>query len=117
MHLILAHAPNPDIAHDERRGYWSPPVDDGAPTVVEPTSLEEAQMMVERYIARNQLGGGNWGGVSGLLFARNHVFRIAYNGRLFAAVDPDEPEHAQAIARRHVSLGRQIIRVTNLCVA
>jgi hypothetical protein len=76
--LLLSHAPNPDIPG----GYW-----DGKPQcrgmTIEVDSLEDASSACLQYIAKHNLGSGNWTG--GSVFDRMgyKVAEVSYNGRVW----------------------------------
>lgn len=72
----LSHARNPDI----EGGYWAQPVDSGKVRHVLVRDLVDAQLTCEAFIARNELGGGNWTGGE-LRLDGKKIGRISYNGR------------------------------------
>lgn len=84
--MALSSAKNPDI----RNGYWTPGRRP-APRTVEVESIAAAVKACGDYIARNDLGGGNWSGGS-ILRDGVEVARISYNGRVWEAKDEDARE-------------------------
>lgn len=79
--VVLCHGENPDIRGD---GYWTPPVDDGFPQIVEVKGLRHASKVCREFITRNGLGGGNWFGPAGEVYRDGiKVARVSYNGRLW----------------------------------
>lgn len=78
MKVKFAHAKNPDIAG----GYWTPPIDAGRAHWINVESLEEASDFCRAYIARNELGSGNWTGGE-VKDQGKTIARISYNGRIW----------------------------------
>lgn len=79
MYLVsLAYAPNPDLDG----GYWNGQPHEGHKAECV-TTLEQASEACLAYIARNDLGGGNWtGGRVVDVESGDLVAAISYNGRI-----------------------------------
>ena len=83
MTLTLHHIKNGDITHDERAGYWTPPIDSPRMTV-EVSTLREASNALRAWVNRNGLGGGNLARDCGeVRDAGKVVACISYNGRVW----------------------------------
>lgn len=79
--VVLAHGPNPDI---ERGGYWSGGAPDAPRTATVPiTTFAEASRICRAYIAKLELGGGNWYGGSILDRRLRQFAYVSYNGRVW----------------------------------
>ncbi len=78
--LALSHAPNPDI----RGGYWSgKPKCDGM--LIEVRDLIDASAACIQYIAKHDLGGGNWTGGRVYNNVGTHIANVSYNGKVWDA--------------------------------
>ena len=96
----LDHTANPDIG----RGYWGGTPNEGLSiAVVE--SFAQASKKATEYIARNDLGSGNWTG--GAVFDEHGtvVARVSYNGRVWAPdgneINIDDDEEASDTPAPH----------------
>ncbi len=80
MVVKLSSRKNPDFKNDPTRNYSEN---------ITVMSLQQARDACQRFIATNDLGGGNWTG--GQVFFKNgkQVARISYNGRVW---DMEEKE-------------------------
>ena len=96
----LSHRPNLDIEMPGTpRGYWSQPIDRGVLTRTCVKSIAHAVERCRNYIAKNQLGGGNWNG--GLLCIDGEpIGRVSYNGR---AWDLDDNELTEEMLCQQLS--------------
>jgi hypothetical protein len=84
--VTLGHHPNFDISGSN--GYWQDPIDPALPFAQPAGSLADAARICRDFIARNGLGGGNWGAPFGDVYAASgsetgRVARISYNGRIW----------------------------------
>lgn len=83
LKLILEHTPNGDIAHDERRGYWTPPQDPREMTI-EGLSIPDAKVEFLEWRKRNGLGIGNMTRRTGEYSMDGRVLgHFDFNGRFF----------------------------------
>lgn len=81
----LAHVKNPDI----EGGYWSPPAESGRIRFASAEDFQEASQACLDYIAKNELGSGNWAGGE-VTRGPELVARVSYNGKVW----PPEPWHS-----------------------
>lgn len=97
--LTLAHVPNPDI----RGGYWTEPLDSGAPKKRHLNTLAECISACEDYRDRNGLGGGNWARECGEIRKDGKtVAWVSYNGRLWNGPSPDWRDLKAMLAHREL---------------
>lgn len=78
LEVKFSHCKNPDICG----GYWQHPLDAGRPRWIKTNSLDEAADFCRAFIARNELGSGNWNGGT-VRQGKKIVARVSYNGRVW----------------------------------
>ena len=78
MRVKLAAAANPDFGTSVVQGILSLPA-----RWAEVSSLRDASQVCQRYIAANELGGGNWAGGDVEDDTGQVVAYISYNGRVW----------------------------------
>lgn len=78
--VTLKHARNPDV----QGGYWQPPVDPAKAQYVRVACIADASKACVDYIARNNLGGGNWtGGDIKSETTGKIIGNVSYNGKVW----------------------------------
>ena len=84
--VTLEHGPNIDIMHDERAGYWAPPIDPPQ-MLVNVTGIADAVSTFCAWRERNELGGGNMTRRCGFIITDNgtrehedNQYRSLFNG-------------------------------------
>lgn len=76
----LAHGPNPDRDGD---GYWAGAPDAPRSAEVRVSSFEEAARVCQAFIAKHELGGGNWYGGAVRDARGRQIAYVSYNGRVW----------------------------------
>jgi hypothetical protein len=76
MRVILESKGNPDFGENPNK-------DMSPRQLVHVDTMEDASLLCQDYIAKHNLGGGNWTGGQVVDADRNVVGYISYNGRIW----------------------------------